>query len=75
LSFGTGSFRGTRVPASARARVARITGEPANEVAAATEPKKLLRERVFIMNSTRYIEIVDFSWVVAPYQLMGDGAP
>jgi hypothetical protein len=41
--------------------VARITGEPAAAVAAATEPKKFLRERVFMSNSTCYIKIIDFN--------------
>jgi hypothetical protein len=54
LSFGNGNFLGIRVAASAYALVVRIAGQVAVAVAAATatEPKKLLRDRVFITTST-----------------------
>jgi hypothetical protein len=49
------------VAASAYARRAPIAGQPAATVAAATEPKKRLRERVFMPTSSYYIEIVDIN--------------
>jgi len=53
LSFGNGNFLGIRVAASAYALLVRIAGQVAVAVAAtATEPKKLLRDRVFITTST-----------------------
>ena len=57
FTFWGSAFESSR----ANALVVPIAGQPAATVAAAIEPKKALRERVFMTTSSYYIEIVEIS--------------